>query len=61
MAELVDALRSGRSERMLMWVRVPPSAFAKLDSVRGMSYATAFVVESAMPHSSYDEKDAVQA
>jgi len=26
-----------------------------------MSYATAFVVESAMPHSSYDEKDAVQA
>jgi hypothetical protein len=27
-AELADALRSGRSERTLMWVQVPPSAQA---------------------------------
>ena len=26
-AKLADALRSGRSELTLMWVRVPPSAF----------------------------------
>ena len=25
-AELADALRSGRSESILMWVQVPPSA-----------------------------------
>jgi hypothetical protein len=27
-AELADALRSGRSEHTLMWVQVPPSAQA---------------------------------
>ena len=30
MAELADALRSGRSEGSLMWVQVPPSAHKRL-------------------------------
>ena len=33
MAELADALRSGRSEGSLMWVQVPPSALQE-DSLK---------------------------
>jgi hypothetical protein len=38
-AELADALRSGRSEHTLMWVQVPPSAH-DLPSCNGMFLAT---------------------
>ncbi len=31
-AELADALRSGRSESILMWVQVPPSACCTIQS-----------------------------
>ena len=36
MAELADALRSGRSEGSLMWVQVPPSAQDKAREDAGL-------------------------
>src|SRR2546430_550634 len=40
--ELVDALRSGRSGRKPVWVRVPPSAYYKLSALSLRPSATAY-------------------
>ena len=55
MAELADALRSGRSEDFLMWVQVPPSALTHGDSLKSEFFVGLIASQSYPNYANFEE------